>query len=31
MPMTPAQFGHYIADEVAHWKTVARANHIEAD
>jgi tripartite-type tricarboxylate transporter receptor subunit TctC len=31
MPMTPAQFGQYIVDEVAHWKAVARANHIEAD
>jgi tripartite-type tricarboxylate transporter receptor subunit TctC len=31
MPMTPPQFGKYIADEVAHWKAVARANHIEAE
>src|SRR6185369_10627911 len=31
MPMTPAQFGQYIAGEVAHWKAVARANHIEAE
>jgi tripartite-type tricarboxylate transporter receptor subunit TctC len=31
MPMTPAQFGKYIADEVAHWKAVARANKIEAE
>lgn len=31
MPMTPAQFGKYIADEIAHWKAVARASKIEAD
>jgi tripartite-type tricarboxylate transporter receptor subunit TctC len=31
MPMTPAQFGQYIADEVAHWTAVARASKIEAD
>jgi tripartite-type tricarboxylate transporter receptor subunit TctC len=31
MPMTPAQFGQYIADEVVHWKAVARASKIEAE
>jgi len=31
MPMTPAQFGKYIADEVAHWTAVARASKIEAE
>jgi tripartite-type tricarboxylate transporter receptor subunit TctC len=31
MPMTPEQFGQYIADEIAHWTTVARASRIEAD
>ena len=31
MPMTPAQFGKYIADETAHWKAVARASKIEAE
>ena len=31
MPMTPAQFGQYIADEIAHWTAVARASKIEAD
>jgi len=29
MPMTPAQFGKYIADEIAHWTAVARASGIE--
>jgi tripartite-type tricarboxylate transporter receptor subunit TctC len=29
MPMTPEQFGKYIADEVAHWTRVARANNIQ--
>ena len=29
MPMTPAQFGKYIADEIAHWTSVARASKIE--
>ncbi len=29
MPMTPAQFGKYIADEIAHWTAVARASKIE--
>ena len=31
MPMTPAQFGRYIADEIAHWTEVARASRIEAE
>jgi hypothetical protein len=29
MPMTPSQFGRYIADEIAHWTAVARASKIE--
>ena len=29
MPMTPSQFGKYIADEIAHWTAVARASKIE--
>jgi hypothetical protein len=31
MPMTSPQFGKYIADEIAHWTTVARASRIEAE
>ena len=31
MPMTTAQFGQYIADEIAHWTAVARASNIEGD
>ncbi len=31
MPMTPAQFGKYIADEIAHWTEVARTSGIEAE
>jgi tripartite-type tricarboxylate transporter receptor subunit TctC len=31
MPMTSAQFGQYIADEIAHWTAVARASNIEGD
>jgi tripartite-type tricarboxylate transporter receptor subunit TctC len=31
MPMTPPQFGKYIADEIAHWTGVARASKIEAE
>jgi tripartite-type tricarboxylate transporter receptor subunit TctC len=31
MPMTPAEFGKYIADEIAHWTAVARASNIEAE
>jgi tripartite-type tricarboxylate transporter receptor subunit TctC len=31
MPMTPAQFGQYIADEIVHWTAVARASKIEAE
>jgi tripartite-type tricarboxylate transporter receptor subunit TctC len=29
MPMTPAQFGKYMAEEIAHWTAVARASGIE--
>ena len=29
--MTPAQFGKYIDDEIAHWTAVARASNIEGD
>ncbi len=31
MPMTPTQFGKYMADEIAHWTAVARASKIEAE
>jgi tripartite-type tricarboxylate transporter receptor subunit TctC len=31
MPMTPQQFGMYIADEIAHWTAVARDSKIEAE
>ena len=31
MPMTPSQFGQYIADEIVHWTSVARASKIEAE
>jgi tripartite-type tricarboxylate transporter receptor subunit TctC len=31
MPMTPPQFGTYIADEIAHWTAVARDSKIEAE
>ena len=31
MPMTPAQFGKYMADEIVHWTAVARASKIEAE
>ena len=31
MPMTPPQFGKYIADEIAHYTAVARASKIEAE
>ncbi|HXD41947.1 MAG TPA: tripartite tricarboxylate transporter substrate binding protein [Ramlibacter sp.] len=31
MPMTPAQFGDYIAAEIAHWTAVAKANKITGD
>jgi tripartite-type tricarboxylate transporter receptor subunit TctC len=31
MPMMPAEFGKYIADEIAHWTAVARASKIEAE
>jgi tripartite-type tricarboxylate transporter receptor subunit TctC len=31
MPMTPAQFGEYIAAEIRHWTAVAQANHVRGD
>jgi len=31
MPMTPTEFGRYIADEIAHWTAVARASKIEVE
>src|SRR5438874_3116732 len=31
MPMTPPQFGKYIADEITHWTAVARASKIEGE
>ena len=31
MPMSPAEFGKYIADEIAHWTAVAHASKIEAE
>jgi tripartite-type tricarboxylate transporter receptor subunit TctC len=31
MPMTPSEFGKYIAAEIAHWTAVARASKIEAE
>src|SRR5436190_3315621 len=31
LPMTPPQFGEYIADEIVHWTAVARASKIEAE
>ncbi|HSH92163.1 MAG TPA: tripartite tricarboxylate transporter substrate binding protein [Ramlibacter sp.] len=31
MPMTPQQFGAYIAREIQHWTGVARANRISGD
>ena len=31
MPMTPEQYGKYIADEIAHWTRVARASKIEME
>jgi len=31
MPMTPQQFGKYIADEITHWSAIARASKIEAE
>jgi tripartite-type tricarboxylate transporter receptor subunit TctC len=31
MPMSPGQFGAYIAAEIAHWTAVAQANHITGD
>jgi tripartite-type tricarboxylate transporter receptor subunit TctC len=31
MPMSPAQFGQYMAEEIAHWTAVAQASHIESE
>ena len=31
MPMTPSQFGNYIAGEIAHWTAVARASKVVAE
>jgi tripartite-type tricarboxylate transporter receptor subunit TctC len=31
MPMTPAQFGKFIADETEKWGKVIRAANIRAD
>jgi len=31
MPMTPPQFGKYIADEIVHWTAVARTSKIQAE
>ena len=31
MPMSPAQFGRYIADEIAHWTRVARQSKVEVE
>jgi tripartite-type tricarboxylate transporter receptor subunit TctC len=31
MPMTPAQFGDYIASEIRHWTAVAQANHVSGE
>jgi hypothetical protein len=31
MPMTPADFGRFIADEVEKWGKVIRAANIKAD
>ena len=31
MPMTPPEFGKYIADEIVHWRAVARASKVEAE
>jgi len=31
MPMTPPQFGQYVADEIRHWTEVARASRIEGE
>ncbi|HUR89461.1 MAG TPA: tripartite tricarboxylate transporter substrate binding protein [Ramlibacter sp.] len=31
MPMSPSQFGDYIAKEIAHWTAVARENRISGD
>ena len=29
MPMTPPQFGRYIADEITRWTRVARQSGVE--
>jgi len=31
MPMSPDEFGRYIADEIAHWTRVARDSHVEVE
>lgn len=31
MPMTPAQFAHYIRDDIARWRRLARERHIEIE
>jgi tripartite-type tricarboxylate transporter receptor subunit TctC len=31
MPMSPAQFGDYIASEIRHWTAVAKANNVSGD
>ncbi|MBA2964644.1 MULTISPECIES: Bug family tripartite tricarboxylate transporter substrate binding protein [Ramlibacter] len=31
MPMSPAQFGDYMAAEIAHWTAVAQANNVTGD
>jgi tripartite-type tricarboxylate transporter receptor subunit TctC len=31
MPMTPAQFAHYIRDDIARWSKLARERHIEIE
>ena len=31
MPMTPQQFGNYIAGEITHWTAVARSSKIESE
>jgi tripartite-type tricarboxylate transporter receptor subunit TctC len=31
MPMTPNQFGNYIAEDIARWAKVAKEKKIEID
>jgi tripartite-type tricarboxylate transporter receptor subunit TctC len=31
MPMTPSQFGEYIASEIRHWTAVAQANNVSGE